>query len=165
MREDDDRRSLKLLTEAIYRLLALGRMDFARKLQRKSLKSGAIDVDAAHESGVGTGCDNGKQRSKGKGKGQPCTPRFSNNGNTTPQGTPLNCPQQKMHASALSSHFIARLRKPLHGSGPAIANYRLSRGLRFNRRKAHAKKEPQPCLPAELPRPAAPGGASCPPWS
>ena len=47
MREDDSRRNLKWLTERIDRLLARDRMAWARKLQRKSLTSGAIDSDAA----------------------------------------------------------------------------------------------------------------------
>ena len=46
MREYDVRRTLKWLTESIGRLLARGRMEWARKLQRKSLTSGAIDSDA-----------------------------------------------------------------------------------------------------------------------
>ena len=47
MREDDPRITLKWLTESIDRLLARGRMEWARKLQMKSLTSGAIDSDAA----------------------------------------------------------------------------------------------------------------------
>ena len=47
MREDDNRRNLKWLAESIDRLLARDRMEWARKLQRKSLTSGAIDSDAA----------------------------------------------------------------------------------------------------------------------
>ena len=47
MREDDSRRNLKWLSESIDRLLARDRMEWARKLQRKSLTSGAIDSDAA----------------------------------------------------------------------------------------------------------------------
>ena len=46
MREDDDRRAFKWLVESIYRLLARGRMEWARKLQKKSLTSGAIDADS-----------------------------------------------------------------------------------------------------------------------
>ncbi len=44
-REDDERRTLKWLTESIERLLARDRMEWARRLQRKSLTSGAIDSD------------------------------------------------------------------------------------------------------------------------
>ena len=46
MREDDSRRTLKWLTEGIDRLLARDRMEWARKLQRMSLTSGAIDADS-----------------------------------------------------------------------------------------------------------------------
>jgi hypothetical protein len=49
MREDDSRRTLKWLTESIDRLLARDRMEWARKLQRKSLTSGAIDSDSPPE--------------------------------------------------------------------------------------------------------------------
>ena len=45
MREDDDRRCLKWLTESIGRLLARDRLEWARKLQRKSLTSGAVNAD------------------------------------------------------------------------------------------------------------------------
>ena len=66
MREDDERRTLKWLTESIDRLLARDRMEWARKLQRKSLTSGAIDSDVAPGAlGKGTG----GQGKKGKGKG------------------------------------------------------------------------------------------------
>ena len=47
MREDETRRTLKWLTEIIGRLLARDRMEWAQKLQRKSLTSGAIDSDVA----------------------------------------------------------------------------------------------------------------------
>ena len=46
-REDDTRRNLMWLTENIDRSLARDRMEWARKLQRKSLTSVAIDSDSA----------------------------------------------------------------------------------------------------------------------
>ena len=74
MREDDDKRTLKWLTESIDRLLARERMEWARKLQKKSLTSGAIDVDSAPgHSGKGKGGGKkgqGKGKGKGKGKGR-----------------------------------------------------------------------------------------------
>ncbi|MFM7983527.1 MAG: hypothetical protein ACKPKO_29795, partial [Candidatus Fonsibacter sp.] len=68
MREDDLRRTLKWMTESIDRLLSRDRMEWARKLQRKSLLSGAIDAEAAPST-----FDKGKSKgkSKGKGKSQP----------------------------------------------------------------------------------------------
>ncbi|MFM7980579.1 MAG: hypothetical protein ACKPKO_14800, partial [Candidatus Fonsibacter sp.] len=47
MREDEPRRTLKWMTESIDRLLSRDRMEWARKLQRKSHLSGAIDAEAA----------------------------------------------------------------------------------------------------------------------
>ena len=46
MREEDDRRALQWLTESIERFLARRRMEWARKLQKKSLRNGAIDTDS-----------------------------------------------------------------------------------------------------------------------
>ena len=69
MREDDDRRNLKCLTESIDRLFARERMDWARKLQRKSLTSGAVDADSTPgPSGGGKG--GGKSKGKGNGRGK-----------------------------------------------------------------------------------------------
>ena len=66
MREDDERRTLAWLTESIDRRLARERMEWARKLQSKSLTSGAIDADsAAGHSGKGKG---GGKKGKGKRK-------------------------------------------------------------------------------------------------
>ena len=71
MREDDDRRFLKCLTESIDRLLARDRMEWARKLQRKTLTSGAIDVDSTPgPTGGGTGGGKSTGKGQGKAKGQ-----------------------------------------------------------------------------------------------
>ena len=71
MREDDPRRTLKWLTESIDRLLARDRMEWARKLQRKSLTSGAIDSDAVPGApGKGKGSKGKQGKGKGKGKGK-----------------------------------------------------------------------------------------------
>ena len=60
---------MKWLAESIDRLLARDRMERARKRQRKSLTSGAIDSDVVPGApGKGKG-GKGKQ-GKGKGKGQ-----------------------------------------------------------------------------------------------
>ena len=68
MREDDDRRTLKWLTEGTDRLLARERTEWARKLQKKSLTSGAIDADSVPgQPGAGKG---GGKKGKGKGKGK-----------------------------------------------------------------------------------------------
>ena len=57
------------LTESIDRRLARDRMEWARKLQRKSLTNGAIDVDSTlGPSGGGNG--GGKSKGKGMGKGK-----------------------------------------------------------------------------------------------
>ncbi|MFM7989970.1 MAG: hypothetical protein ACKPKO_62715, partial [Candidatus Fonsibacter sp.] len=69
MREDDTRRNLKWLTESIDSLLARDRMEWARKLQRKLLTSGAIDADSAPSMPT-TGKGKGKGKPKGKGKGR-----------------------------------------------------------------------------------------------
>ena len=45
-REDEERRNLTWLTDSIDRMLARDRMEWARKLQRKTLTSGAIDADS-----------------------------------------------------------------------------------------------------------------------
>ena len=59
MREDDDRRTLKLIASWQEK-----RMEWARKLQKKSLTSGAIDADSAPgQSGKGKG---GGKNGKGK---------------------------------------------------------------------------------------------------
>jgi len=78
MREDDSRSTLKWLTESIDRLLARDRMEWARKLQRKSLTSGAIDSDAAPGApGEGKGGKGKKGKGKGKGKGKRDSSRVS----------------------------------------------------------------------------------------
>ena len=46
MRKDDDQRELQRLTQNNDRRLARYRMEWARKLQRKSFTSGATDVDS-----------------------------------------------------------------------------------------------------------------------
>ena len=71
MREDDTRRTLKWLTESINRLFARDRMEWAQKLQRKSLTSGAIDPDVVPGApGKGKGGKGKKGKGKGKGKGK-----------------------------------------------------------------------------------------------
>ena len=67
MREDDSRRTLKWLTESIDRLLARDRMEWARKLRRKLLTSGAIDSDVVPGA---PGKGKGGKGKKGKGKGK-----------------------------------------------------------------------------------------------
>ena len=63
-------RALAWLTESIDRLLARGRMEWARKLHRKSLTRGAIDADSTPgQSGGGKDGGRGKGKGKGKGKG------------------------------------------------------------------------------------------------
>ncbi len=81
MREYDDRRTLKWLTESIGRPLAMDRAEWARQLQRKSLTSGAIDVDlvlGAPSKGKG-GKGRGKNKGKGTGKGKRDSSRDSSN--------------------------------------------------------------------------------------
>ncbi|MFM7989977.1 MAG: hypothetical protein ACKPKO_62750, partial [Candidatus Fonsibacter sp.] len=87
MREDDERITLKWLTDSIDRLLAQYRMEWARKLKIKSLTSGAIDADSALGApGKGKGgkgkCNN---KGKGKGKGKIYTSREPSNA-PTPMG-------------------------------------------------------------------------------
>ncbi|MFM7985696.1 MAG: hypothetical protein ACKPKO_40925, partial [Candidatus Fonsibacter sp.] len=87
MREDDPQRTLKLMTESIDRLLSRDRMEWARKLQRKSLLSGAIDAEAA-PSTFDKGTSKGKSKGKGKlqSKDKPQVKRDSSRDpNTTPQ--------------------------------------------------------------------------------
>ena len=65
MRDDDPRRTIKWLTDSIDRILSRDRMEWARKLQRKSLLSGAIDADVA-TPGKGKGKSKGKSNIKDK---------------------------------------------------------------------------------------------------
>ncbi|MFM7978541.1 MAG: hypothetical protein ACKPKO_04430, partial [Candidatus Fonsibacter sp.] len=60
---DDPRRTIKWLTDSIDRILSRDRMEWARRLQRKSLLSGAFDADVATPG-------KGKGKSKGKSKGK-----------------------------------------------------------------------------------------------
>ena len=68
MREDDSRRNLKWLTAGIDRLLARDRMEWARKLQMKSLMSGAIDSDSAPQCSWTRKSGKGKRKKKVKAK-------------------------------------------------------------------------------------------------
>ena len=64
MREGVPRRTIRWLTDSIDRILSRDRMEWARKLQRKSLLSGSIDADVA-TPGKGK-----KGKSKGKSRGK-----------------------------------------------------------------------------------------------
>ena len=81
MREDDSRRTLKWLAE-IHRPTISSGLEWARKLQMKSITSGAIDADSApgqSDRGKGGGKGKGKGKGKGRGRGKRDSSRDSSN--------------------------------------------------------------------------------------
>jgi hypothetical protein len=106
-----------------------------KKKKKKKKKDGTDDapeVAAAPAPPNKNRKDKGKGKAKGKGKGPPATPRSSNNGNTTPRGTPLTAEQKAARPCMFYAHNMCKAGKKcefLHddnnmytGPPPRIAN-------------------------------------------